>query len=52
MSQTHPYREVHVQASQAHAPLPGTKPPPTGTGISGQQNADTTDVSTHVALHV
>jgi hypothetical protein len=41
-----------VHASQAHDPLPGTKPPPTGAGLSGQQNTDTPDVSTHAALHV
>jgi hypothetical protein len=42
-----------VHDSQAPAPLPGTKPPPpTGTGISGQHDTDTTDVSTHAALHV
>jgi hypothetical protein len=27
-------------------------PPPTGTGISGKQNTDATDVSTHAALHI
>jgi len=26
--------------------------PPTGTGVSGNQNADTNDASTHAALHV
>jgi hypothetical protein len=41
-----------VHASQAHALPPGTTTPPTGTGISGLQNADTNDVSTHAALHV
>jgi hypothetical protein len=34
-----------VHASQAHTP-------PTGSGLSGQQNTDTPDVSTHAALHV
>jgi hypothetical protein len=37
-------------SSQAHTPPSGTKPPPTGSGLSGQQNADTPDVSTHAAL--
>ena len=41
-----------VHASQAHPPLSGTNPPPTGSGLSGQQNTDTPDVSTHAALHV
>jgi hypothetical protein len=44
--------DAPAHASQAHAPLPGTNPPPKGTGISGQQNADTPDVSTHAVLHV
>ena len=41
-----------VHASHAHTSLSGTKPPPTGSGLSGQQNTDTPDVSTHAALHV
>jgi hypothetical protein len=41
-----------VHASHAHTPPSGTKPLPTGSGLSGQQNTDTPDVATHVALHV
>ena len=44
--------EAVVHASQAHTHPSGTKPPPTGSGLSGQQNTDTPDVSTHAALHV
>jgi hypothetical protein len=41
-----------VHASHAHTPPSGTKPLPTGSGLSGQQNTDTPDVATHAALHV
>jgi hypothetical protein len=41
-----------VHASQAHTLPSGTKPPPPGSGLSGQQITDTPDVATHAALHV
>jgi hypothetical protein len=41
-----------VHASQAPTPPSGTKPQPTGSCLSGQQNTDTPDFATHAALHV
>jgi hypothetical protein len=44
---------THLYTPREHTPpSTGTKPPPTGSGLSGQQNIDTPDVSTQAALHV